>query len=347
MSSWGRVMVMPPAWPRGMMVIWWTGSWVFRAVGHHGVARLVVGGEPPLLLRHHPAALLRAGDDLDHAALQVLLGDELPVPPGGVQGRLVDQVLQIRPGKAVGGPGHLPQIHILRQGLVADIDVQDLLPALDVRVAHIHLPVKPAGPQQGRVQDVPAVGGGQHHHALVGGKAVHLHQQLVEGLLPLVVAAAQARAPLAAHGVDLVDEHHRRGHLLGLGKEVPDAAGAHAHVELHKVRAGDGEELHPGLPGHSLGQQGLAGARRAHQQHALGDAGPQVQVLLGLLEEADDLRQLLLLLVGAGHVRKVTFLPCSRSRSGSAPCRTAAPGPSRRPPGPGPPCTATAGTPLR
>ena len=39
-----------------------------------------------------------------------------------------------------------------------------------------------------------------------------------------------------------------------------------------------------GLPGHGLGQQGLAGARRAYQQHALGDPGPQVQVPLGFLE---------------------------------------------------------------
>ena len=173
---------------------------------------------------------------------------------------------------------------------------------LAVRPAHEHLPVKPAGPQQGGVQDIRPVGGRQDHHALVAGEAVHLHQQLVEGLLPLVVSAAQARAPLAAHGVDLVDEHNRRGGLFRLVKEVPDPAGAHAHVELHEVRAGDGEELHPRLPGHGLGQQGLAGARRAHQQHTLGDAGPQIQVPLGLLEEGDNLPQLLLLLVRPGHV---------------------------------------------
>ena len=188
------------------------------------------------------------------------------------------------------------------------MDPEDLLPALEIGTAHVDLPVEPARPQEGRVQDVRPVGGRQDHHALVAGEAVHLHQELVQGLLPLVVAAAQARAPLAAHGVDLVDEHHGGGHLLGLLKEVPDPAGAHAHVELHEVGAGDGQELDPGLPGHRLGQQGLAGARRAHQQHALGDAGPQVQVLLRGLEEVHDLPQLLLLLVGTGHVGKAHLL---------------------------------------
>ena len=76
---------------------------------------------------------------------------------------------------------------------------------------------------------------------------------------------------------------------------------AHAHVELHEVGAGDGEEGHPGLVGHGLGKQGLAGARRAHQEHTLGDAGPQGGVLAGIPEEVHDLAELLLLLIRPGH----------------------------------------------
>ena len=115
------------------------------------------------------------------------------------------------------------------------------------------------------------------------------------------MSAAQARASLAAHGVDLIDEDDGRGLLLGLGEEVPDPGSAHAHVELHEVGAGDGEEGHPRLVGHGLGEQGLAGARRAHQKHALGDACPQGGVLLRIPEEVHDLAELLLLLVRPGH----------------------------------------------
>ncbi len=46
--------------------------------------------------------------------------------------------------------------YVLRQGLLPGVDLQDLLPAPDVGQSHIDLPVKPAGPQQGGVQDVLA-----------------------------------------------------------------------------------------------------------------------------------------------------------------------------------------------
>ena len=182
------------------------------------------------------------------------------------------------------------------------MDLQDLLPALDVGQAHIDLPVEPAGTQQGGVQDILAVGGRHDDDALVAGKAVHLHQQLVQGLLALVVAAAQACAALTAYRVDLVDEHDGRGFLLGLVKEVADTAGAHAYVQLHKVGARDGQEVDSGLARHRLGDQGLTGARRANQQHALGDACAQSGEALGVPEKLHDLLQLLLLLVGARHI---------------------------------------------
>ncbi len=54
-------------------------------------------------------------------------------PPGSQQSALVDQVFQIRAGKARGPSGQFLQIHILRQGLTADVDLQNLLPAPDVQ----------------------------------------------------------------------------------------------------------------------------------------------------------------------------------------------------------------------
>ena len=115
-------------------------------------------------------------------------------------------------------------------------------------------------------------------------------------------SAAQARAALAAHGVDLVDEHDGGGVLLGLVKQVVHAARADAHEHLHEVRAGDGEEGHPGLAGHGAGQQGLARAGRAHQQYARGDARAHLGEALGVFQKLYDLPELFLFLVGAGHV---------------------------------------------
>ena len=125
---------------------------------------------------------------------------------------------------------------------------------------------------------------------------------MVQGLFPFVVSTTQARAALAAYGVDLVDKDDGGSGLFGLLKEVPDPAGAYAHVQLHKIRAGDGQERHAGLAGHRFGQQGFTGAGRAHQQNPLGDSGAQDGVLGRVLEEVHDLLQFTLLLLGPGHV---------------------------------------------
>ena len=118
------------------------------------------------------------------------------------------------------------------------------------------------------------------------------------------MSAAQTAAALASHGVDLVYENNGRRLLFRLLKQVAHTAGAHAHIHFHKVRAGDGQKRHVRLAGHGLGQQGLAGARRANQQHALGDVGAQLQILVRIPQELHDLLQLLLFLVGAGHLVK-------------------------------------------
>ena len=94
------------------------------------------------------------------------------------------------------------------------------------------------------------------------------------------MTAAQTGAALAAHGVDLVNEHNGGGLLFRLLKQVPDTAGTYAHIQFHKVGTGNRQEAHAGLAGHRLGKQRLAGTRRAHQQHALGDSGAQIDILL-------------------------------------------------------------------
>ena len=148
---------------------------------------------------------------------------------------------------------------------------------------------KRPGPQQRRVEDVGAVGGGDQDDVVLHLEAVHFDQQLVQRLLALVVAAAHAGAAVAADGVDLVHEDDAGGVLLGLLEEVADAAGADADEHLDEVRAGDREEGDPGLAGDGAGKQRLAGAGRPVEQDALGDAGAERLEFLRVLEEFLDL----------------------------------------------------------
>ena len=194
------------------------------------------------------------------------------------------------------------QPHVGRERDLPGVHPENPLPAPHVGRVHHDLAVEPAGTQQRRIEHVGPVGGGDQDDAVVGLEAVHLDQQLIEGLLPLVVAAAQAGAPMAADGVDLVDEDDAGRMALALLEEVAHPARAHADEHLDEVGAGHGEERPARLTRHGLGQQGLAGARRADQQRALGEPAAQPGELLRVLEELDDLLQLDLGLVGAGHV---------------------------------------------
>ena len=143
------------------------------------------------------------------------------------------------------------------------------------------LPVEPSRSQQRRIEHVRPVRGGQDHHALVAGKAVHLGQDLIQRLLALVVTAERTSAAArAADGVDLVDEDDRRRDLARLAEELANAAGSHADDHLDELGGARAEERHLGLAGRGPRQQRLAGSRRTREQDALGRARAETAILV-------------------------------------------------------------------
>ena len=119
----------------------------------------------------------------------------------------------------------------------------------------------------------------------VGLEPIHLHQDLVKGLLPLIVASAKSGAAVASHRVDLVDKHDARGVALGLLEQVADPGCANANEHFHELAAADVEEGHSCLPRHGAGKQGLASTGLANQQYALGNSGAKGKEAFRVLEE--------------------------------------------------------------
>jgi hypothetical protein len=72
---------------------------------------------------------------------------------------------------------------------------EDLLATRSVRWLHRDTAVEAAGTQQRLVEHLGAVGRSDDDHAGRRVEAVHLGQDLVQRLLALVVAAAEARHP--------------------------------------------------------------------------------------------------------------------------------------------------------
>ena len=215
---------------------------------------------------------------------------------------LVDEVGQVGAGEPRGSSGERADLHVWPKGLAAGVDPQDLLPPGKVGPVDDDLPVEAARSQERGVENVGPVGGGEHDYAALGVEAVHLDEELVERLLPLIVTAAQAGAALPAYGIDLVHKDDARRVLLGLLEEVAHAARADPDEHLDEVGARDGEERHPRLAGDGARQQRLAGAGRPDEERALGYAGTELLELLGRFEELFDLRELLDGLVGPGDV---------------------------------------------
>ena len=116
---------------------------------------------------------------------------------------------------------------------------QDFFAPNNVRIGHYHLPVKPAGAQQCRVQHIRAVGGGDENNALIGLKPVHLDKQLVQCLLALVIATAQTGTTMATHRVNLVDENNARRIGFSLLEHVTHAACSNANKHFDKIRTGN------------------------------------------------------------------------------------------------------------
>src|SRR2546421_12610212 len=243
----------------------------------------------------------RPGDLPVDRLLQEVVGDRALLVAGGQQRRLVDHVGQVGTGEPGRTPGDRVQVDVGRERLALRVYPQDRLAALHIRGVHGDLPVEPARPQQRRVEDVRPVGRRDQDHAALGVEAVHLDQQLVEGLLALVVPAAEPGAPVPADRVDLVHEDDRRRVGLGLLEQVAYPGGADTDEHLHEVGAGDGIERYAGLAGHGPGQQRLTGTGRPEQQYALGDLRAERLVLGRVLQEVLDLVQLFDRLVGPGH----------------------------------------------
>ena len=270
--------------------------------GDQGVPGFVERDDLALAADQQAALALGAGHDAVDGLFNLRLGDALLAAAGGEDRGLVEQVGKLRAGEAGRLLGDGAQVDLFGERLAAHVDGEDFLAAFDVGRVEDHAAVEAAWAEQGRVEDVGAVGGGDDDHVGVGVKAVHLDQDLVEGLLALVVAAADACPALAAHGVDLVDEHDAGSVALGLLKEVADAACADADEHLDEFGAGDVEERHARFAGDGASDQRFAGARRADQQDAARDAGAERGEALGELEELDDFLELFLGFVRARNI---------------------------------------------
>ena len=156
---------------------------------------------------------------------------------GGEDGRFVDEVGEVCAAEPGGLARQAFEAYLVGEGLALGVDVEDGDASVDVRQVEDDAPVEASGSEEGGVEDVGAVGGGDDDDVGGGVEAVHLDENLVEGLLTLVVAAAEAGAAMASDGVDLVYEDDGGSVALRLVEKVTYAGRADADEHLDELRA--------------------------------------------------------------------------------------------------------------
>src|SRR5262249_24220794 len=257
-----------------------------------------------LLLGQYAALLLEPGHDAVDGLLEVGHLDRALLLARRQQRRLIDDVGEVGAREAGRARGDDTEVHAWRQHHRPGVQSQDRLAPAQIGLVDDHLAIEAPRSKERLVEHLGPVRGGHEDDALRGIEAVHLGEQLVEGLLALVVASDEpgAAGPRLADGVQLVDEDDAGRLVLGLLEQVAHARSAHSDEHLDELGAGEGEERHVRLAGHRAGEQRLARARGTHQKHALRNAPAEPLVFPRILQEVDDLDELRLRLVDARDV---------------------------------------------
>ena len=145
--------------------------------------RLVERGPLFLLGRDHDLARLAEDDPFEHVgevdALDLLVANRRAASSAASLTRFLssaptmpDVVDTMWVERHRVGERDTPSVHL-----------EDAAPTVAVGCVHHDAAVEAPGPQDAAVEDLGAVGGGQHDHALVAGETVHLGEDLVERLL--------------------------------------------------------------------------------------------------------------------------------------------------------------------
>ena len=157
----------------------------------NGVTCLVVSGELSCLVADLLALLLGTHLNLQYGLFNLGHSDEAASVANSHQRGLVHKVFKVCAGKAGSSLCDGVEVNIVAQWLALGVDAENGFASADIGKTNINLTVKATGTEKGIIKNVCAVGGRHNDYAVIIAEAVHFNQQLVEGLLALIVTAAQ------------------------------------------------------------------------------------------------------------------------------------------------------------
>jgi len=148
------------------------------------------------------------------------------------------------------------------------MDGKDLLDACKIGQVDAYEPIQPAGPYDGRIEDVFSVGGSDYLHVAQRVEPVDLSKELHEGPLHFTLTRGADIHPPGCQGIYLIDEDDRWSLLPGKAEDVLDQFCSLSDELLHQFASHDLDEGRFGGGCRCLGEDGLSGSGRTMEKDA-------------------------------------------------------------------------------
>jgi len=122
------------------------------------------------------------------------------------------------------------------------------------------------------------------------------------------MASAKTRAAVPPHGVNFIDEDDTRRVLFALNEEIAHSGSADADEHFDEVGTADTEKRHPCFAGDGASQQSFTRPWRTHKKTTLGNSAAEFGKLFGVFQKGNDLLEIVLRFLHAGHIGKRYFV---------------------------------------
>ena len=271
-------------------------------VKQNGMAGLMISCNLFLLIRNNFTALLCSDSHLNKGLSNIFLNQISTSIFSRQNSRLIQQVFQLCTCKTSCSLSNLMKIHIVSQRFILGMNLQNLFSSFHIRNSHRHLAIKTSGTQDSRIQDIHAVGSCHNNNAFVDPKAIHLYQQLIQGLFSLIMSTAHTGTSTSCHCINLINKNDTGSVILTILKEVTNPGSAHAHKHFHEIRSGNRKKRNTCFSSHSFSQQCFTGSRRSHQKHTLGNSGSYLSIFLRFLQKIYDFHQIFFFFIKTSHI---------------------------------------------
>ena len=260
-------------------------KWIraFNHRGNHRMTGLVIRRDALFMLADDERFARNTHQHLILSAFEIFVRDRLLIHARCIQRGFVDQIGEICARESRRASGNHRDIDVFSQRDLSNVNRKDSFAPSDVGPGNNHPPVKTAGAQQCRVENIRPVGCSNQDYAFVGFKPVHLDKQLVECLLALVMSAAEACAAMPSDCVDFIYKDDARGVLLALLEQIANARGTHADEHFDEIRSADREERNIGLARDCAREKCFSGTWGAEEQYTSRNPSAKLLELLGFL----------------------------------------------------------------